>query len=126
MPLGIIFLFSILRSWVTSPEEELLQTFDEENDMFVHDDLENDISADDVLKCIMKLKRNKSCGYDGILNDFLKTSSKLLISVTVLFNIVLQTGKSPYAWSAGYISPIYKGKGKGNDPDNCRGYNCAG
>ena len=88
--------------------------------MIVHDDLENDISAHEVLKCIKKLKNYKSCGYDGIFNEFLKTSSsKLLIAVTTLFNIVLQTGKIPHAWSIGYISPIYKGKGKVNDPDNC-------
>ena len=103
------------------PEEEFY-TFDNETDIFVHDDLENDISADEVLKCIKKLKNNKSCGYDGILNEFLKTSSsKLLIAVTTLFNIVLQTGKIPHAWSIGYISPIYKGKGEENDPDNYRG-----
>ena len=53
------------------PEEEL-HTFDNETDVFVHDDLENDISADEVLKCINKLKNNKSCGYDGILNEFPK------------------------------------------------------
>ena len=51
-------------------------------------DLENDISADEVLKCIKKLKNNHSCGYDGILNEFPKTSSKLLIAITTLFNIV--------------------------------------
>ena len=74
------------------------------------------------MKCIKKLKNNKSCGYDGILNEFLKTSSsKLLIAVTTLFNIVLQTDKIPHAWSIGYISPIYKGKGEENDPDNYRG-----
>ena len=74
------------------------------------------------MKCIKKLKNNKSCGYDGILNEFLKTSSsKLLIAVTTLFNIVLQTGKIPHALSTGYISPIYKGKDKLNDPDNYRG-----
>ena len=71
------------------PEEEILHTFDNETDIFVHDDLENDISADEVLKCIKKLKNNKSCGYDGILNEFLKSSSKLLIAVTTLFNFVL-------------------------------------
>ena len=71
------------------PEEELLHTFDNETDIFVHDDLENDISAGEVLKCIKKLKNNKSCGYDGILNEFLKSSSKLLIAVTTLFNFVL-------------------------------------
>ena len=71
--------------------------------------------ADEVLKCIKKLKNNKSCGYDGILNEFLKTS-KLLIAVTTLFNIVLQTGKIPHAWSIGYISPIYKGKSRSECP----------
>ena len=75
------------------PKEELLHTFDNETDIFAHDDLENYISADEVLKCIKKLKNNKSCGYDGILNEFLNTSSKLLIAVTTPFNIVLQTGK---------------------------------
>ena len=97
------------------PEEEL-HTFDNETDIFVHDD----ISADEVLKCIKKLKNNKSCGYDGILNELLKTSSKLLKAVTTLFNIALQTGKIPHAWSIGY-SPIYKEKGKVNDPHNYRG-----
>ena len=88
-------------------EEERLHTFDNKTDIFVHDDLQN-ISAVEVLK---KLKNNNSCGYDGILNEFLKTSSsKLLTAVTTLFNIVLQTGKIPHAWSIGYISPIYKRK----------------
>lgn len=50
----------------------------------MHDDVENDISADEILKC---LKDNKSRGYDGIINDFLKTSSpKLLVSVTILLS----------------------------------------
>ena len=40
------------------PEEEL-HTFDNETDIFVHDDLENDISADEVLKCTKKLKNKK-------------------------------------------------------------------
>ena len=79
-------------------EEELLHTFGNETDIFVHDDFENDILADEVLKCIKKLKDNKSCGYDGILNEFLKTSYfKLLIAVTTQFNIVQQTGKIPHA-----------------------------
>ena len=45
-----------------NPEEELLRTFDNETDIFVHDDLENDISADEGLKCIKKLKNNQSYG----------------------------------------------------------------
>ena len=74
------------------------------------------------MKCINKLKNNNSCGYYRILNEFLKTfSSKLLISVTTLLNIVLQTGKISHVWSIDYFSPIYKRKGKVNDPDNYMG-----
>ena len=43
------------------------------------------------------------------------------IALRPQFNIVPQTGKIPRAWSIGYISPIYKGKGEENDPDNYRG-----
>ena len=39
----------------------------------------------------------------------------------MLFNIVLQTGKIPHAWSIGYINPLYKGKRKVNGPDSYRG-----
>ena len=52
------------------PEEERLHTFGNKTDIFVHDDLQNVISADEVLKRIKKLQNNKSCGYDGILNEF--------------------------------------------------------
>ena len=86
MPLPVIVIIEHFEKLGNIPEEELLYTFDNETDIFVHDDLENDISADEVLKCIKKLKNNKSCGYDGILNKFLKNSSKLLIAVTTLFN----------------------------------------
>ena len=61
--------------------------------------------------CPVGMMEYLTCGYDGILNEFLTTFSKLLVSVAVLFNIVLQTGKIPQAWSTGYIGPIYTGKG---------------
>ena len=80
------------------------------------------ISEDEVLKCIKKLKNNKACGYDGILNEFLKHSQpKLLSLLTLLYNLILTSGKIPESWTVGYISPIYKGKGDANNPDNYRG-----
>ena len=81
-----------------------------------------DITEEEVLKCIKKLKNNKACGYDGILNEFIKCSgSKLISIITMLFNVILTSGKIPITWTIGYISPIYKGKGPANDPDNYRG-----
>ena len=38
-----------------------------------------------------------------------------------LFNLILNTGIIPEAWSKGTILPIYKNKGDINDPDNNRG-----
>lgn len=38
-----------------------------------------------------------------------------------LFNLVLQSGKVPEAWSVGIIVPIYKNKGDRDNPDNHRG-----
>ena len=88
----------------------------------VNDTLNANITVDEILKCIKKLKNNKAFGLDGILNEFIKSSApKLVVSLTLLFNLVLATGKVPLSWSVGCISPIYKGKGDRKDPDNYRG-----
>ena len=44
-----------------------------------------------------------------------------LHEVTLLFNLVLITGKIPSSWAIGCITPLYKGKGSVDDPDNFRG-----
>ena len=85
-------------------------------------DLNKDFSLTEIKKLINKLKNNKSCGIDNIINEFIKSSPndyKLLI--VKLFNIVLKTGIIPSAWSISFISPIYKNKGSKSDPDNYRG-----
>ena len=57
----------------------------------------------------------------NLIFEFLKySSSKLLPVITSLFNVVLNSGKIPESWTVGYISPIYKGKGPMNNPDNYR------
>ena len=38
-----------------------------------------------------------------------------------LFNLTLNTGITPEAWSKGTLLPIYKNKGNINDPDNYGG-----
>ena len=84
--------------------------------------LNNDISADEVLKAIRKLKNDKACGLDKILNEFLKaSSSKLINAFTLLFNLVLNSGIVPEDWSVGVIHPLYKGKGDTANTDNYRG-----
>ena len=59
---------------------------------------------------------------DHVLNEYLKYSKAVLLPIYCkLFNLILNTGFIPEAWSKGTILPIYKNKGDINDPDNYRG-----
>jgi hypothetical protein len=55
-------------------EEELFDTVLGDNNAVENAKLNDEITIDEALKCIKRLKNNKSCGYDGILNEFLKAS----------------------------------------------------
>jgi hypothetical protein len=106
-----------------------LNTDVEEVDEFVwdeHGDINNVLNeaivVAEVENCIKKLKNNKACGLDNILNEFLKVSANATVQlVTKLFNLVLLTGIVPNDWSVGVIKPIYKSKGAFDDPNNYRG-----
>ena len=89
-----------------------------------HDDpiLNDNITNEEILKCINRLKNDKAKGIDDIANEFLKASSSKMIQVyTSLFNIILNTGIIPNDWGVGIIKPIYKKKGSSEDPNNYRG-----
>ena len=84
--------------------------------------LNMDITEEEVMFCVKRLKNNKACGFDGILNEFLKHSAvKMVAVITSLFNLIFKSGKMPKVWAFGQISPIYKGKGNTSDPNNYRG-----
>lgn len=92
------------------------------SDNTTNDFLNSEITKEEILSAISKLKNNKACGIDGISNEFLKAAkTKLLDTLTTLFNITLDTGVIPSQWSLGYIKPIYKNKGDRSDPNNYRG-----
>ena len=79
-------------------------------------------TAEEVRNGIHKLKSNKACGLDLILNEFLKYSEDCMISVYVkLLNVILKSGHIPKDWAMGIILPIYKNKGPVTNPDNYRG-----
>ena len=80
------------------------------------------ISREEVTRQINRLKNGKAHGDDLVLNEFLKCSTKSVLSVIVrLFNIVLESGIVPSEWTIGLIHPLYKKKGNPNDPNNYRG-----
>ena len=104
-------------------EEEDQNDYDYEN--FANNDdnafFNSMFTAEEVRNGIHKLK-NKACGLDLILNEFLKHSGDCMISVYVkLFNVILKFGHIPKDWAMSIILPIYKNKGPVTNPDNYRG-----
>ncbi|KAL2076716.1 hypothetical protein ACEWY4_027687 [Coilia grayii] len=83
--------------------------------------LDYEITLDELLDTLHKLKPKKACGPDSIRTEMLKHSTPELHSVLLkLFNLTLQAGCFPEVWNRGLISPIFK-SGDKFDPNNCRG-----
>ena len=79
------------------------------------------ITAEEITKCILKLKTSKAPGPDQILKEYIKCTSEPLRPIYVqLFNFVLNTGIVPEKWVEGMIMPIYKNKGDPLNPENYR------
>jgi hypothetical protein len=88
-------------------------------------------NADDILNsaiteyeiriAIKDLKNNKASGIGEIINEYLKsTVSQMMPLYVKLFNVVLDSGIIPNAWTIGVIRPIYKKKGSLADLANYR------
>ncbi|CAF4888459.1 unnamed protein product [Pieris macdunnoughi] len=78
------------------------------------------IEISEVIAATKTLKSGKSPGIDGITNEILKTDSEtLIVHLTELFNLILNTGETPTQWSESDIILIYK-KGDPNDIVNYR------
>ena len=78
------------------------------------------ITESDVLKCIDKLKVNKSPGPDTISPRVLKEAKcELVKPLTLLFNTSMQSGSMPDDWKLANVTPIFK-KGSKALPSNYR------
>lgn len=87
----------------------------------INNDLNSYITRDEIYNCIRKLKNDKACGEDHIVNEYIKSTSDQFIGIyEKLFNIIFDTGLIPNSWVIGTIKPIYKNKGDFNDPKNYR------
>ena len=87
----------------------------------VYEELDEIISREEILKAINKLKTNKSCSEDLIINEiFIKGKDILLPCLERLFNSIFSSGFFPESWSQSCIVPIFK-KGDVNDANNYRG-----
>jgi hypothetical protein len=57
------------------------------------------ISKEEILKCIKKLKNNKACGEDLVINEYIKSTTNTFIDIyEQLFNIIFETGNFPDNW----------------------------
>ena len=65
------------------------------------------ISKEEILKCIQKLKNEKACGEDEIINEYIKSTSNQFINIyEKLFNIIFDKGFVPHIWLIGTINQI--------------------
>ena len=87
----------------------------------IFNELNTDISVEEIKTAIKQLRNGASGGPDLWLNEFFKKSSEILFSyVHNLFNKLFQAGYFPQKWAEGHIVPIFK-KGDVNEVSNYRG-----
>lgn len=93
---------------------------DDEDHVYV-DDLDCEITEEEVRSAIRKLKCGKAPGLDEISAEFLKSAETVVLPfLTNLFNALFENGLFPEEWCRSVIIPLFK-KGDVNNPDNYRG-----
>ena len=94
--------------------------FEECEDQNVNE-LDMNITLEEVTKAAKSLKRNKAIGSDFIMNEYLIDSIDIIGShLCDIFNAILNSGYFPEKWMEGVIVPLHK-KGDINSVNNYRG-----
>ena len=76
------------------------------------------VSINEVLEAVRRLKCGKASGVDEIKAEYLKSGGYVCAEWMVrLFNVCMSSGRVPKEWKIGCIVPLYKGKG---DPLECK------
>ena len=84
-------------------------------------EVDSEITTDEINKAIDQLKLNKATGLDLILNEFIiYGNNQLLLLLLRLFNVMFLKGYFPESWSEGLILPLHK-KGSVDSVENYRG-----
>ncbi len=83
--------------------------------------LDHVISHSEIIKSIKKLKKGKSGGPDGIINEMITNGGvHLHAALGNLYNKILYKGQYPTAWQYSTITPVYKALNP-SEPTNYRG-----
>ena len=81
----------------------------------------NSIMEEDTLKMLQNLPSSNNIdvlGFDSLLLNL--SSDVIYSSLTVLFNMSLNTGQIPDDWKKARVTPIFKNKGSNTGPNNYR------
>ena len=85
--------------------------------VLLNEEINFNIMQEEILRCIKKLKNNKACGEDYVVNEYIKSTSDLFLpTFEKICNVMFNSGVMPDIWLVGNIKPIYKNKGNPLDP----------
>ena len=89
------------------------------NNSGANDDMDDNLTIDEIDEVIIKLKNNKAPGIDGIHGELLKhATSELHQYIKALLETIWEKEYLPKEWRTGIICPLHK---KG-DQMNCANY----
>ena len=92
-----------------------------ENSKNLLNELDTEITIEEIIKTPKKIKSKKAAHSDKINNEMIKYSVDILANGFIkVFNTIMKSGKFPTLWCEGLISPIFK-SGNKLDPSNYRG-----
>ena len=87
------------------------------------ENLDKEIETYEIGNAIRNMRDNKACGIDGLPIEFFKNVIEDIEFAEIfkkLFNKLKNEKKWPKVWETGIICPIFKQKGKSNEPNNYR------
>ncbi|CAK1597415.1 unnamed protein product [Parnassius mnemosyne] len=86
------------------------------------EEIDRDISIDEIMKAMKSMKAGKAAGYDRVSLEMLRAGEGVVADLLyTLFNLCWELKRVPGDWCKAVIVPIYKGKGSQQDCRNYRG-----
>ena len=74
-----------------------------------------------VLRCLRRLSPSKSSGCTVLSNRVLReVAAEICHSLTYLYNLSIKTCTFPREWKTAIVTPIYKNRGRADNPSNYR------
>lgn len=104
--------------------DEIDECGENENVIFCMNDgiskeLNKSITEDEIRNIVKHLSNNKACGYDRILNEYIKSTIDQCIYIYVKrFNLVFDSRFFPEYWTVWILKPLNKNKGDPINPEN--------